>query len=111
MEIVHEVMDIEDLFIKGKDNKVQIILTIEGKGDFKAYVSPVTYGQIKNIENTTDEVAIASYVLSNHFFKGNGEAFTKKELDYLPAGVLKAVVSTIMDISGLNISDEDIRVF
>ena len=110
MEIEHEVMDIEDLFLTGKDKKTEIIITIDGKGDFKALVTPVTYGQIKKIK-TTDEEEITEYVLTNHFYKPNGEKLTSKELELLPAGVLKTVADVIMELSGLNISDEDIQVF
>ena len=49
VEIEHEVLDIEDLFLTGKDKKTQIIITLEGKGEFKAYITPVTYGQIKKL--------------------------------------------------------------
>jgi hypothetical protein len=41
----------------------------------------------------------------------NEETFTVDELNLLPAGVLKGVVETIMKLSGLNIKDEDIKVF
>ena len=110
MEIEHEVLDIEDLFLSGKDKKTKIIITIEGRGDFKAYVTPVTYGQIKRLR-TTDENEIADYVLQNHFFKADETKLTIGELDLLPAGVLKGVVETIMDLSGLNITGEDIKRF
>lgn len=110
MEIEHEVLDIEDLFLTGKDKKTNIIITVEGRGDFKALITPVTYGQIKKLQ-TTDENEIADYVLKNHFFKPKGTGFTEEELDLLPAGILKAVVETIMDISGLNITDKDIKTF
>lgn len=111
VEIEHEVLDIEELFLSGKDKKTQIIITIEGRGDFKAYVTPVTYGQIKKMGRTSDENEIADYVLQNHFFKMSESKFTVEELDLLPAGVLKAVVETIMDLSGLNITEEDIKRF
>ena len=110
VEIEHEVMDIEDLFLTGKEKKTQIIITIQGRGDFKAYVTPVTYGQIKKLQ-TRDENEIADYVLRNHFFKADESKLTSEELDLLPAGILKSVVETIMDISGLNITEEDIKRF
>lgn len=110
VEIEHEVLDIEDLFLQGKDKKTQIIITIEGRGDFKAYVTPVTYGQIKGLR-TTDETEIADYVLQNHFFKSDETTFTVEELDILPVGVLKEVVQTIMALSGLNISEDDVKTF
>lgn len=111
VEIEHEVLDIEDLFLTGKDKKTQIIITLEGKGEFKAYITPVTYGQIKKLGRTTDENEIADYVLQNHFFKADESNLTVEELDLLPAGILKGVVETIMDLSGLNISNEDIKTF
>ena len=110
MEIEHEVMDIEDLFLTGKDKKTEIIITVDGKGDFKAMVTPVTYGQLKKIK-TTDEQEITEYVLTNHFYKPNGEQVTVEELDMLPAGILKSVADVIIELSGLKISDEDIQVF
>ena len=111
VEIEHEVMDIEDLFLTGKDKKTQIIITIEGKGDFKAYVTPVTYGQVKKLERTSDESEIVDYILKNHFFKSNETNFTTDEIDLLPAGVLKGVAETIMELSGLNITNDDIKTF
>ncbi len=110
VEIQHETMDIEDLFITGKDKKTEIIITIQGKGDFKALVTPVTYGQVKQLDKMSEE-EVGDYVLTNHFFKSNESKFTKEELDLLPAGVLKAVSQTIMELSGLDISNEDIQVF
>jgi hypothetical protein len=110
VELKHEVMDIEDLFITGKDNKTKVIITIEDRGDFQAYITPVTYGQIKRLGKMEEE-EVAEYVLTHHFFKTNGETLTAYELDLLPAGVLKGVVETIMKLSGLDMTDEDIRVF
>ena len=110
MEIEHEVLDIEDLFLTGKDKKTTIRITIEGRGEFQALVTPVTYGQVKKLGQTSEN-EVADYVLTNHFFKMNEETFTVDELNLLPAGVLKGVVETIMKLSGLNITDEDIKVF
>ena len=50
MEIEHEELGIEDLFLQDKDDKIEILITIEGIGKFKAYVTPVAYGDIKKIE-------------------------------------------------------------
>ena len=112
MEIEHEVLSIEDLFLDGKDTNMRILITIPNRGDFEAYVTPVTYGQIKKMTRTSDENEIADYVLQKHFFRNKqGDPFTVKELNLLPAGVLKGVVNTIMEISGLNLTDEDIRTF
>ena len=111
MEIEHEVFDIEDLFIEGKDKITQIKITIDNK-QFKAYVEAVTYGELKKMERTTDEKEIVDYILQNHFFRNeNGDKFTIEELNLLPAGVLKGVVEAIMDLSGLNITEEDIKTF
>ena len=110
MEIEHEVLDIEDLFLSGKDKKTRIKITIEDRGEFQALVTPVTYGQVKKMGRTSEE-KVADYVLSNHFFKMSEETFTVEELNMLPAGVLKGVVEVIMKLSGLNITDEDIKVF
>lgn len=110
MEIEHEELGIEDLFLQDKDDKIKIHINIPDRGKFKAYVTPVTYGQTKKIERKSEE-EVAEYVLTNHFFKGDGERFTSKELDLLPAGVLKGVAEKIMDLSGLSISNEDIQVF
>lgn len=110
VEIEHEAMDIEDLFLTGKDKKTEIIITINGRGEFKALVTPVSYGEIKKLDKMS-EMEIANYVLTNHFFKPNGEPLSSSELDLLPAGILKAVSETIMKLSGLDISNEDIQVF
>lgn len=110
VEIEHEVMDIEDLFITGKDKKTKIIITLPGKGDFQAYVTPVTYGQVKKLDKMSEE-EITDYVLTKHFFKPNGETLSSSELELLPAGVLKGVAETIMDLSGLNTTNDNIRVF
>lgn len=110
VEIEHEVMDIEDMFLKGKDNKTKIIISLEGKGDFQAYITPVTYGQVKKLDKMNEE-EVADYVLTNHFFKSNGDTLSSSELELLPAGVLKGVAETIMDLSGLNTTNDNIRVF
>lgn len=110
VEIEHEVMDIEELFITGKDKKTRIVISIEDRGDFQAYITPVAYGQIKKLGRMEEE-EIADYVLTHHFFKTNGETLTTNELELLPAGVLKSVTEKIMDISGMGITNEDIRVF
>ena len=98
-------------FLEGKDNKTPITITV-GERNFRAYVTPVTYGEIKQIERGKDENEIADYVLQNHFFKAKDKTpFTVKQLDILPGGVLKGVVEAIMEISGLKISQEDIKTF
>jgi hypothetical protein len=109
VEIEHEEMNIEDLFIHEKDEKIKICIKLK-RGDFTAYITPVTYGEIKKLQGM-DEQEITDYVLSNHFFKPNGENLIQKELDLLPVGVLKGVAETIMELSGLNITNEDIQVF
>lgn len=109
VEIEHEEMNIEDLFVHDKDDKIKIGIHLK-RGDFTAYITPVTYGEIKKLQGM-DEQEITDYVLSNHFFKPNGENLIQKELDLLPVGVLKGVAETIMELSGLNITNEDIQVF
>jgi hypothetical protein len=110
VEIQHEEMSIEDLFITCKDTKTKIIITLPDKGDFSAYITPVTYGQVKKLDKMSEE-EITEYVLTNHFFKPNGDNLTASELELLPAGVLKGVAETIMDLSGLNTTNDNIRVF
>ena len=111
MEIEHEVFDIEDLFLEGKDKITQIIITWEGR-KFRAYVTPVTYGQIKRIKRTSTDNEIADYILQNHFFRDEKKnTYSLDELDLLPAGVLKAIVETIEEMSGLNITKKEIKSF
>ena len=111
MEIEHEELGIEDLFLQDKDEKIPIKITIKDKGDFKAYVTPISYGQIKKLERTADESEMVDYILKNHFFKSDKTKFTVEEMNLLPAGVLKGVSETIMELSGMNISNEDIKTF
>lgn len=109
MEIEYEERGIEDLFLQDKDEKIKIRITLDS-GDFCAYITIVTYGQAKQLGRMNED-QIADYVLTNHFFKGNKEPFSVKELELLPAGVLKGVVETISELSGLNVTNEDIKVF
>jgi hypothetical protein len=109
VEIQHEEMGIEDLFIQDKDEKIKIRITLD-QGDFRAYVTVITYGQAKQLDRMNED-QVADYILTNHFFKGNEQPFSAKELELLPAGVLKGVVETIMKLSGLDITEEDIQVF
>ena len=109
VEIEHEEMNIEDLFIHDKDDKIKIRISLS-QGDFRAYVTVVTYGQTKQLDRMNED-QVAEYILTNHFFKGDKQPFSAKELELLPAGVLKGVVETIMTLSGLDISNDDIQVF
>ena len=110
MEIEHEVLGIEELFLEGKDKKVDVIIDIPDRGRFKAIVEPVTYGQVKKMERWSEK-EIEDYILSNHLYKADGENLTNAELDLLPAGVLKAIAEKIMSLSGLDLSDEDVKRF
>lgn len=110
MEIEHEVLGIEELFLSDKDDKIPILIKVEDTGEFKAHITPVSYGQIKKIERKPEE-EIAEYILTNHFFKSDESKFTNEELDLLPGGVLKGVVEKIMALSGMDISHEEIKSF
>ena len=109
MEIEREERGIEDLFLQDKDEKIKIGIPLDNE-DFYAYVTVVTYGQSKQLERMNEE-QIADYILTNHFFKGNKEPFSAKELELLPPGVLKGVVEIIVELSGFNVTSEDIQVF
>jgi hypothetical protein len=45
-------------------------------------------------------------VLQIALFKKNGDTFTRKELEVLPIGVVNAIATKILEVSGVDIEEQ-----
>lgn len=101
--------NLEELILLGDEKKIPIVIefpTPEGKKvKAKALVKQLTLKEIDKFQLNQDNVAyINKYVLKKALFKNNGESFTDEELAVLPMGVVNAIVTKIVELSGVDIN-------
>lgn len=109
MKIESEIYDIEDLLLADEDDKTELLIPINGK-KYRMLISKVNYGEIKKIERFSDEEK-ANKILQNHLFNGKGESIGGDLINKFPVGLIKLISDEILEISGMNISKEDIEDF
>jgi hypothetical protein len=104
-------LNLEDLLILGDAKKIPIKIkfpledgtTVEAK----ALVKQLTVKELENLklkQNTVWKYSVA--ILEKALFKQDGTPFNSKEIRSLPLGVANAIASKVMELSGVEISNQ-----
>lgn len=101
--------NLEDLLVLGEDKRIPIVIEYPredgSKVKAKALVKQLTMRELDSIRiNKNDFVETNMNVIEKALFKSNGDNFSRKELEYLPLGVVNAISEKIMEISGVNVN-------
>ena len=110
-----EEVPLEDLIVMGADKKIPIHIEYP-QGDniirTKCLVKQLTIKQLKNINITPNsDVTEVLPILAKSMCKQNGENFTTDELSLLPIGVLKAILTKIFELSGIDEKEVNLKDF
>ena len=116
LNIEVEEVGLEELIILGETKKIPIHITFPNEDGTitksKALIKQLTLKQLENLNLTNkNTVTVSKKILQTALFKTTGEPFTLKELDVLPIGVVFAISSKIMEISGMNYEDKKLENF
>ena len=114
IKLDHEELNLEDLIIMGDDKKIPIEVefpTADGKMvKARALIKQLTMGELDDVKLINDNPFAANLlVLELALFKSNGEHFSMDELKLLPIGVVNAIASKIMEISGVNLEEQAMK--
>ena len=98
---------LEDLIVLGESKKIPIHIIYPNddgtKSKSKALIRQLTLKELDKVKLTSDSLfAINLSVLKIALFKTTGDSFTEDELMMLPLGVVDAVANQIMEISGVD---------
>ena len=108
--------DLEDLIILGDDKKIPIHITFprtDGtKVKAKALIKQLTLKELDNLRITgTDVWETNIIILQRALFKTNGENFNEEEISVLPVGVVNAISNKILELSGVEFTNQQLRDF
>ena len=100
-------VNLEELILLGDDKKIPIVIEFPTEtGErikAKALVKQLTLKELDNVRiNTNDVLGTNLKILTKSLFKNDGERFSEEELKVLPLGVVNAIASKIMDLSGVD---------
>lgn len=98
---------LEDLIVLGESKKIPIHIIYphdDGtQSKSKALIRQLTLKELDKVKLTSDSLfAINLSVLKIALFKTNGDSFSEEELMVLPLGVVDAVANKIMELSGVD---------
>lgn len=108
--IIVEETNLEDLLILGDDKLISVIIeypTDDGRQvKAKALVKQLTLKELSNIKpNSDDLLDVNMALLGKTLFTNKREPFTKEMISALPMGVVYALSSKIMELSGVNVDN------
>ena len=110
-----EEVNLEDLIILGADKKIPIQVEYHTFDDkhvkARVLVKQLTMKELKNFNITTTDIQDILKILKKTMFKNNGEPFTPDELLLIPIGALKAILSKIFELSGIDANTTNLRDF
>ena len=105
-----EEVPLEDLIVMGADKKIPIHIEYP-QGD-NIVRTKCLVKQLTNINITPNsDVTEVLPILAKSMCKQNGENFTTDELSLLPIGVLKAILTKIFELSGIDEKEVNLKDF
>lgn len=104
-------LNLEDLIILGDDSKIPIRITFpkaDGTSvEAKALVKQLKVQELENIKVKRDNAWKYSIaVLEKSLFKQDGTSFNTREIRALPLGVADAIAKKVMELSGVEVTDQ-----
>lgn len=104
-------LNLEDLLILGDVKKIPIKIKFPLEDgtivEAKALVKQLTVKELENLklkQNTVWKYSVA--ILEKALFKQDGTQFNSKEIRSLPLGVANAIASKVMELSGVEITNQ-----
>lgn len=110
MDIEFEHRGIEELLTSDNDEFIPVTVTLKGKGEFLAYITPLKYGDLPRDTNM-DDYKMGQKVLLEHIFKSDKTPFKASELEKLPIGWVSEFVGAIKQISGFEEDEKTVKDF
>lgn len=106
-----EEVNLEDLLVLGEEKKIPIIIKFpnpdgETRSNAKALIKQLTLKELDSL-NISNNVANSNMsILQRALFKQNGDTFTRSELEVLPIGVVNAIATKILEVSGVDLEEQ-----
>lgn len=109
--VEHEEVSLEDLLVLGEEKRIPIRITFpnpdgETKSNAKALIKQLTLKELDSLKINSDVASSNMSILQKALFKQNGDTFSRKELEVLPLGVVNAIATKILEVSGVDINEQ-----
>lgn len=109
--VEHEEVSLEDLLVLGEEKRIPIHITFpnpdgETKSNAKALIKQLTLKELDSLKINSDVASSNMSILQKALFKQNGDTFSRKELEVLPLGVVNAIATKILEVSGVDINEQ-----
>lgn len=108
-------LNLEDLIILGDDTKIPIIIKFPKpngeKVTAKALVKQLTLKELGDLRTNQNVAKANTTILEKSLFKQDGTSFTAKEINSLPIGVVNAIANKVMELSGVEVTNQSLMDF
>lgn len=106
-----EEVNLEDLLVLGEEKHIPIHITFpnpdgETTSNAKALIKQLTLKELDGLKVNNNLAAANRIILEKALFKQNGDNFTRRELDVLPMGVVDAIATKILEVSGVDLPEQ-----
>lgn len=106
-----EEVNLEDLLVLGEEKRIPIHITFpnpdgETKSKAKALIKQLTLKELNRIQIGNDIAGSNMSILERALFKQNGDTFSRDELEVLPIGVVNAIATKILEVSGVDLEEQ-----
>ena len=105
-------VNLEDLLVLGEDKKIAIHISFpnpdgETSSQAKALIKQLTLKELDDIKISGTTVSESNMnILQRALFKQNGDTFSRRELQALPIGVVNAIATKILEVSGVDLEEQ-----
>jgi hypothetical protein len=109
-------LNLEDLIILGDDTKIPIVIKFPKpngeKVTAKALVKQLTLKELEDVKIRQNNLTQSNLLtLRKSLFKQNGEKFSTSEINALPIGVVNAIATKVMELSGVELKNQSLTDF
>ena len=109
--VTEEEVNLEDLLVLGEDKKIPIHITFpnpdgETVSQAKALIKQLTLKELESVKVNSNIAESNIFILRKALFKQNGDNFSNQELQVLPIGVVNAISNKILEVSGVDVSEQ-----
>lgn len=109
--VEHEEVNLEDLLVLGEEKKIPIHITFpnpdgETTSNAKALIKQLTLKELDSLRVDSNVASSNMSILEKALFKQNGDNFTRRELEVLPIGVVNAIATKILEVSGVDLEEQ-----
>ena len=106
-----EEVNLEDLLVLGEEKHIPIHITFpnpdgETTSNAKALIKQLTLKELNRIQISNDVASSNMSILERALFKQNGDTFSRSELEVLPIGVVNAIATKILEVSGVDLEEQ-----